>query len=459
MYSLLIKNGTIVTHEAVMQADIAVEGEKIAAIGEPGSLGPAEKTIDATGKLVMPGLIDPHAHTKQPCRDGSLSPGDFYDMSKAAAFGGNTMFIDFAIQWDKEKSLPETLAWRREDADPDVCVDYSLHVCPTISAHETVDAVQDVINAGVTSFKLYMTYSNQNRMSNDGVLIKMLEASEKYGSIVGVHAENDAICLYNEAEFKDKGWTHTKYFPLCKGNIVEAEAVNRVLYLNRYVGGKVYIFHLTNKEALDAVAEAQSRGQDVIAETCAHYLTLDDSYLANDDGINYMCSPPLRSKEDVESLWQGIRDGIVTIISSDHCGFSTEQKKLGNGNFMQTPNGLPSIEMRLSSIYTEGVLKNHITLPQMVALLSTNAAKTFGVFPQKGILAPGSDADIIIVETETEKLIKTGDPLYNTSNYTPFEGRKFRGFAETTILRGEIILDKGKFTGERGKGRFVARKP
>lgn len=459
MWSLLIKNGLVVTHQATMAADIAVEGEKIAAIGSWGTLGEAENVaesvLDATGMLVLPGLIDPHVHIKHPCK-GGMTPGDFYDASKTAACGGNTTLIDFAIQWDKAKSLGETVDWRRSDADPDVAVDYALHACPTRSSMETVEEFAGLIRSGIPSLKLYMTYSAQGRMADDGVLLRALEEAKRHGGIVGVHAENDAMCIFNEAEFKAKGWTHPRYFPLCKGNIVEAEAVNRVVYLNRYVGGNLYIFHISTAESLKIVAEAQGRGENVVAETCTHYLTLDESCLQGDDGCDFICSPPLRSKHDVEALWKGIANGNITIISSDHCGYTKAQKALGNGNFMQTPNGLPSMELRLPLIYTEGVLKNRISLEQMVALLTTNAAKTFGLFPQKGCLAPGSDADLVLVETREEQTVEAGT-VFSNADYTPFAGKKLRGFVRAAVSRGEVILQDGVFHAERGRGRFVRR--
>ena len=457
MYSLLITNGLVVTDQATFAADVAVEGGKIAAIGGRGTLGAAERTLDATDMLVLPGLIDPHVHIKHPCK-GGMTPGDFYDASKSAACGGNTMLIDFAIQWDKQKSLAETVAWRRGDADPDVAIDYAVHACPTQSSMETVEGVAGLIASGVPSVKLYMTYSTQGRMADDGILLRVLQAAKEHGGIVGVHAENDAMCVFNETEFKAKGWTHPRYFPLCKGNIVEAEAVNRVVYLNRQVGGNLYIFHLSTAESLEIVAEAQGRGENVTAETCTHYLTMDDSYLQGDDGCTFICSPPLRSKHDVESLWKGIARGNISIVSSDHCGYSKAQKALGNGNFMQTPNGLPGMELRLPLMYTEGVLQNRISLEQMVALLTTNAAKTFGVFPEKGCLTPGSDADIVLVNTKEEKVVEAGT-VFSSSDFTPYAGRKLRGFVHATISRGEIVVENGAFHAARGRGRFVSRRP
>lgn len=455
MWSLLIKNGLVVTHQTTMAADIAVQGEKIAAIGSWGSLGEARTVLDARGMLVLPGLIDPHVHIKHPCK-GGMTPGDFYDASKTAASGGNTTLIDFAIQWDKEKTLAETVSWRRGDADPDVAIDYAVHACPTRSTMETVEAFAGLIQSGIPSLKLYMTYSTQGRMADDGVLLRALEEAGKHGGIVGVHAENDAMCIFNEAECKARGWTHPRYFPLCKGNIVEAEAVNRAVYLNRHVGGNLYIFHLSTAESLQIVAEAQGRGEHVVAETCTHYLTLDESALQGDDGCQFICSPPLRSKRDVEALWKGIANGTITIVSSDHCGYTKAQKALGNGNFMQTPNGLPSMELRLSLMYTEGVLKKRISLEQMVGLLTTNAAKTFGMFPQKGCLAPGSDADIVLVDTREEKTVEAGT-VFSNADYTPFAGKKLRGFVRVAVSRGEVILENGVFSAARGRGRFVQR--
>lgn len=453
---LLIKNGKIVSHEQTFIGDIAVDGGKIAAIGKLGSLGKAKQVIDAGGLLVMPGMIDPHVHIRHPFK-GGFSSDDFYTATVSAAFGGVTTLMDFAIQWDKKLSLCETMVRRKEQFNGETVVDYALHSCATVSNMATLDNMAPLIKNGSPSFKMYMTYSKQGRMSDDGLLSRGLMAAGQCGGMVGVHAENDAMCCFNEAEFSEKGLTKPHYFPIAKGNMIEAEAINRALYLNGAVGGRLYIFHLSTKEGLELLREARNKGQEVFAETCIHYLTMDSSYYDRKDGVNFICSPPLRSFADQKSLWDGINSGLISVVSSDHCGFSLADKALGDNNFMATPNGLPGIETRLPALYTYGVESGRITVNKLVEVMSYNPAKIFGLYPQKGILAPGSDADIILVDPLTRHTVDS-DMLHSPVGWTPFAGVSMRGFAVTTILRGQVIVDNGCFYGEKGQGCFVAGK-
>lgn len=466
MYDILIKNGTVVTHEASGQWDVAIKDGKIAAVGERGGLSLADagaedehvlagEIIDAAGKLVMPGLIDPHVHIRHPFK-GQFAADDFYTATVAAACGGDTMVLDFAIQWDQSADLTVTAERRREQFEGNAVIDYAFHACPTKSSMETVEQVPGLIKAGIPSFKLYMTYSRQGRMSDDGVIYEILKQTAEKGGIAGVHAENDAMCMFNSDKFAKKGWDSPHYFPLCKGNLVEAEAVNRVIYMNRAAGGNLYIFHLTARESLEAVRAAKAEGMQVTAETCAHYLALNSDCYDREDGANFICSPPLRSPEDTEALWEGIRQGFISIVSSDHCGFTKEMKRLGHNKFPETPNGLPSIELRLPVVYTEGVKKGRITVNKLVEILSTNPAKTFGMYPRKGALACGSDADITIVDPEKQKIISP-DILHSPVDWSPFDGAVLSGFAETVLSAGRHVVKDGTFCGQKGAGRFIKR--
>lgn len=455
MYDVLIRNGLVVTHDATTEADIAVKDGKISAIGDRGSFTGGKTELDATGKLVIPGLIDPHVHIKHPFRD-SFSQDDFYTATVAAAGGGTTTIIDFAIQWEKNRSLAETIALRRQQAEGQVVIDYALHACPTKSSLDTALEIADIIDLGIPSFKLYMIYRKQGRMTDDGLIYRVLEEGKK-GGIVGVHAENAAIAEFNEEDSLSHGQNGPTVFPVVKPNMVEAEAVNRVLYLNKCAGGNLYIFHLSTAEAMEMVAEARGKGQKVTAETCTHYLVLTDEYYRRKDGANFICSPPLRSAADVEALWRGVANGTISVISSDHCGFGREQKALGNGDFSKTPHGLPGIELRLPVVYTEGVLRNRINLNRMVEVLSTNPAKIFGLYPAKGALLPGSDADLAIIDPDTSRQVKSTD-LFSNVDWSPYEGMVLRGFATTTIARGEVITHDGVFLGEKGRGKYLARK-
>jgi len=456
MLDILIRNGTVVNYNKTIRADIGIIGGRIKHIIEGNCTMPSKKTIDARGLYVLPGVIDPHVHIKHPFKDG-YSADDFYSATVSAAYGGITTLIDFAIQWDKGKTLSETLEKRKSEFAGNAVIDYGFHICSTISNEKNVRDIKKLINNGSPSFKMYMTYSKQGRISDDGVIMNVLEQTAKYGGILGVHAENDSMILFNEELFINQGKTSCRYFPIAKGNIIESEAINRVIYMNSFAKGNLYIFHLSTKEGLELIKKAKhEEKQNITAETCVHYLVMDSSYYDREDGCNFLCSPPLRSKEDSDALWKGIQDGVITIISSDHCGFSLEHKAFGEGEFYKTPNGLPGMELLLPLIYTKGVKEGKISINKMVEIISTNAAKTFGMFPKKGTIDVGSDADIIVIDKNLKKMVDVKN-LHSPVNWTPYQGLELSGFATTTISRGEIIVENDTFIGEKGRGLYISR--
>ena len=457
MFDLLVQNGTVVLADGVYPYDVSIQDGKVASIGLHGTLGGAKETVDASGKMVLPGLIDPHVHIHHPFK-GSFAGDDFDSATRSAAFGGVTTVCDFAIQWDKSKSLTDTCALRKSQFAGHSITDYAFHACLTRSDAETIGELPGLIAGGVPSAKLYMTYSRQGRMSDDVALYEALRITAQQGGIVGVHAENDAMCNYYADAYKAAGKTSPHYFPLCKHNLVEAEAVNRAVYLAKATGGNLYIFHLTCRESLDIIRQAQDAGVHVYAETCIHYLTMDMSQYDRDDGANFICSPPLRSKADVDALWQGIREGRIGVVSSDHCGFTLANKALGNNDFTATPNGMPGMETRLPALYTYGVKAGRISLPKMVELLSTNPARAFGMYPRKGTLAPGSDGDLVIFDPQAEKVISAA-VLHSPVDWNPFDGQTLSGFAETVFLAGKPIIHQGECLAAPGTGQFVARDP
>lgn len=456
MFELLIQNGTVVTETGIYSWDVALSDGKIAAVGAHGTLGPAAKAVDASGMLVLPGLVDPHVHIHHPFK-GGYSADDFYTATRSAAFGGVTTVCDFAIQWDRERSITDTCELRKSQFDGQAVTDYAFHACPTRSDSETLNQLPHIIAGGVPSMKMYMTYSRQGRMSDDAALYEALKVTAECGGIVGVHAENDAMCCYYSDEFKKAGRTSPHEFPLCKPDYVEAEAVNRAVYLAKITCGRLYIFHLSCAKSLDIIRQARAEGVQVCAETCIHYLTMDMSKYERPDGANFICSPPLRSKEDVAALWSGINEGLISVVSSDHCGFSRANKASGNNAFAATPNGLPGMETRLSALYSYGVQTGRITLPQMVALLSTNPAKVFGMAGRKGSLTPGADGDVVILDSNASRTI-SADVLHSPVDWSPYDGETLSGVPVKVYRRGELIVDGDECLAKPGSGTFLVRR-
>lgn len=457
MYELLIHNGTVVLPDRIARVDIAIQNGKIAAIGEYETLGDAASEYNAEGKYVLPGLIDPHVHMKHPFKE-HFAPDDFFHASVSAAFGGTTTLIDFAIQWDKAVSIEDTVRCRRQAIEEGVVVDFALHATPTRSDQQTIDSVPGCLDLGVPSYKVYMVYRDQGRIVEDPIILGLLEAMRKRSALLMVHAENSSIAEYNRDKFVAEGRTAASYFPQVKPNFVEAEAISRAVFFNRVAESRLYIAHLSTLEGLEMVRSAQQSGEMVFCETCPHYLVLDADAYSRSDGQNFLCSPPLRSIQDRDALWQGIADGSISVISSDHCGFSLAQKALGQGDFSKTPNGLPGIETRLALVYSQGVLQERISIQQMVKVLSANPAKIFGMYPQKGAIQLGSDADLCIFDGTWEQTI-CASKLHGAVDWSPFEGMKVHGVVTDTILRGTFIVQDGQLRVQPGFGKFMHRQP
>ncbi len=455
MLDKIIKNGLIVSSSMIFKGDIGVFDGRIVEVSEKEIKDDATEVIDASGKYVIPGLIDSHVHLNHPNKCGNIRD-NFFTGTKSAAFGGNTTVCDFAIQWDHDLTIKETCNLRRDTLNKHSVIDFAFHACPTVSSKETVDELKDLVNGTVPSIKMYMTYSRQNRMSDDAILYEALKMTAKNGGIVGVHAENDAMCNYFADKFAEEGKTSPHFFPLCKTPIVEAEAVNRAAYLARVTGGRLFIFHVTCRESLDVIREARDKGTEIYGETCTQYLTLDKSYYDRPDGANYICSPPLRSLEDKEALWEAINDGTIQLITSDHCGFTKENKAFGNNEFAKTPNGLPGMETRLPVIYTYGVKTGKISMGKMVSLLSTNPAKMFGMYPKKGAIELGSDADVVIFDPEVERVISP-EILHTIVDWNPFDGQVLFGKVDQVILRGKTIVKGDSLLVEEGNGKYIER--
>lgn len=450
---LLIKNGNLVTPTDTFKADIGVEDGKIVAIGSD-LPGKANEVIDAKGKYVLPGGIDSHTHMEMPFM-GTTTVDDFEYGTMAAAFGGVTTILDFAIQ-PKDKTFLETMALWRGKADPKVVIDYGIHLAVTNLTEDLVKEIPKVLNSGVCSFKLFMPYRKEGLMSDDGRIYRMLEESRKLGFLVQLHAENNAVLELLIERNVAAGRLSAEYHAKSRPNFVEGEAVHRGLVLAAATGGNLYIVHMSTKEALAELAIMKAMGANVYGETCPHYLTLTDEKYLSPKGRRYIMSPPLRSKDDNEALWCGLADGTLSTVATDHCTFTNAQKDMGKDNFTKVPNGVPGTETMIPVLHSEGVGKRRISINKMVEVVSYNPAKLFGLYPRKGTLDIGSDADIVIFDPKFEMELSVKN-LHSKIDYSIYEGFRVKGMPTYTFIRGKPVIYDRKFVGKKGSGKFVLR--
>lgn len=453
--SILIKNGTIVTASENCEADLYVEGDKISAIGKNLNVKPDE-VIDAKGKLIMPGGIDPHVHLDMPFM-GTFSSDDYTSGTSAALFGGTTMLIDFVLQ-TQGKSLEHALNEWKGRSDGKACCDYSFHMAVTDFNEQTKKEIRQMVEKeGITSFKTFMAYKGA-LMIDDRMMVGLMNEVKSCGGMVTVHATNGDMIDFLINKHRSEGKLSPLYHYLSQPEITEAEASGRFADMASYTGVPAYIVHMTCEGAHNHVRKAAERNQKVFAETCIQYLVLDASlYEKNFDGAKWVMSPPLREKKDQESLWAGINQGSVQVVATDHCPFKWDQKLMGKDDFSKIPNGHPAIEHRMELLFSEGVNKGKISLNKFVEISSTNAAKIFGMFPEKGSLAPGSDADIIIMDPNEEHVLSAKTHHMNV-DYSAYEGWKVKGKIKTVVMRGKIAVDNNKLIVNPGYGKFVKRK-
>lgn len=449
----IIKNGTVVTSQNKQKANLLIEDGKITAIGKEFS----EKgctLFDASGCLLFPGFIDAHTHMDMDIGT-AVTADNFYTGTRAAIAGGTTTLVDFATQ-DKGSTLAQALKNWHSKADGKCFCDYGFHMAivdwtPSVSAE-----IDDMVKAGITSFKLYLAYDNL-RVS-DAELYEILKRVGQVHGIIGVHCENGDLVNELIAENRAAGNLTPDYHPLSRPDYVEAEAISRYCYIARAAGVPINVVHLSTKAGLEEVRRARARGQKVYAETCPHYLALDDSRYQLDgfESAKYVCSPPLRKKADQEALWEAIASGEIDTVSTDHCSFNFKgQKELGKLDFSKIPNGLPGIEHRPVMMYTKGVATGKMTEEQMAKLLSENTARLFGMYPRKGILAVGSDADIVVWDPSYQGKI-SAKTQYQNVDYTPYEGQEMIGRAKAVFLRGAQVVEDGRVTQENS-GIFLPR--
>jgi dihydropyrimidinase len=454
MFDLVITNGTLVTAESTMRADLGILGGQIAAIGK--ALAGLE-TIDAAGMLVLPGAIDEHVHLQMPVGEFASSD-DFYTGTVAAACGGTTAVIDFT-EPAPGQSLLEALAARQGEAEDKVVVDYGLHMTLSRADDETLAQVPACIEAGSASFKLYMAY--QGLRLDDGGLLRALDAMRAQGGRPLVHAENHHAIAYLTAQALAEGRTGPENHPLTRPAVMEAEAIHRLLALARVVGTPLVLAHLSCALGLEQVRAARARGQTVWVETCPQYLLLDEKEYARPgfDGAKFVMAPPPRTEADRQALWAGLAAAEVDTVATDHCPFFYEtQKTRGRDDFSRIPGGAPGIETRLALLYTHGVRAGRLTPEQWVDVCCTGPARRFGLAPRKGTLAVGADADIVVFDPERQVRLSY-ETLHQNVDYCPYEGWELQGYPVMVLSRGEVLVRGGEFVGKAGRGRFLHTRP
>jgi len=453
----LIKGGTIVTATDLFPGDVYIDDDMIHSVGTTLAVD-VDKTIDARGKLVIPGGVDVHTHLDMPF-GGAFSVDDFKTGTIAAAFGGTTTIIDFAIQ-QRGGTLREAWETWMGKAEGKAAIDYGFHMIMSEHTPALEREMGELVEEGVTSFKLFMAYPGVFFM-DDGGIFRCMQRSGEIGAMICMHAENGLVIDALVEQALRRGETEPKYHALTRPPEAEAEATHRAIALAEMANVPVYIVHLSATGALAEVSAARRRGVQAFAETCPQYLFLSYKNYEEPDfgGAKYVMSPPLRSKETQKDLWRGLAFNDLQGISTDHCPFCFKDgKQLGRGDFSKIPNGAPGIETRMSLTYDGGVVGGRISVNRWVELTSTSPAKMFGLFPKKGTIAPGSDADIVIFDPEAEATL-SAETLHMNVDYNPYEGRRVKGVSETVISRGEVIVDKGIFVGAAGRGRYLKRAP
>jgi len=452
--STLIKNGRVITADQDYNADIYIERDIVTTIGASLDM-PADNTIDAKGKYVIPGGVDVHTHMDMPF-GGTTSSDDFETGTRAAAFGGTTCLIDFAIQSKGTRMRDALDVWWKKGEK--ATIDFSLHMIITDLPEAHLEDMNEMVREGVTSFKLFMAYPNV-LMVDDATIFRAMRQTGNNGALVCMHAENGGVIDLLVQKALAEGKTAPIYHALTRPTTAESEAVNRAIALAQMAGAPVYIVHLSSADALEKVSEARDKGVPVFAETCPQYLLLsvEDLDRPNFEGAKYVFTPPLREKWHQDKLWEGLRKNTLQVVSTDHCPFCfKEQKELGRDSFAKIPNGGPGVENRLQLIHHHGVNQKRITLNRWVEIVSTTPAKMFGLYPRKGTIAIGSDADIVIWDPNKEVTI-SAQSHHMRVDYSMLEGFKVKGDAEIVLSRGEAIVDKGVWRGRTGRGGYVKR--
>jgi len=456
--SVLIKNGRVITAVDDYLADIFIKNETVTLIGEKLDIE-ADEVIDASGKYLIPGGLDPHTHLDMPF-GGTTSADDFETGTRAAAHGGTTTLIDFAIQSKGHSTLEALDTWHAK-ADGKTAIDYGFHMIVTDLEDNRVHEMKMLADAGVTSYKLFMAYPGVLYV-DDGTIYRAMRKAGEDGTVVCMHAENGIVIDEIVKQALAEGKTEPKYHAITRPTRMEAEGVHRAISIAEVAQVPIYIVHLSSSDALEQVMLARNRGVHAFAETCPQYLFLDDSYYDQEgfEGAKYVMTPALREKWNQDELWKGLKFGDLQSIATDHCPFCfKDQKMLGIDDFSKIPNGGPGVENRMSLVFNGGVNSGRISLNKFVELTSTAAAKTFGLFPKKGTIAVGSDADIVIFDPNRTETISVNNTCTHHMNvdYNTYEGFEVTGFTETVLSRGKVIIDNCEYVGKKGDGHFLKR--
>jgi dihydropyrimidinase len=457
MERILIKNGIIATATDTLNADLLIEGSVIAAIGE--RLEPPDaRVIDAAGCYVIPGGVDVHTHLNLEANGVKVCDG-FFLGTAAAAFGGTTCVVEHPGFGPAGCSLQHQVERYQREAAGEAVVDYALHGVFQHVEGTVLDGLQYLIEMGVPTVKIYMTYAGR---LTDHEILQVLERSQRLGLLTTFHAENHGIITFLREKFRAQNKLSPMYHPLSRPDYCEAEAIQRVIHLSEASGGApIYIVHVSTESGLRVIEGSRQRGLPVFAEVCPQHLMLDDACYSEPGpaGLKYIMSPPARKKADCDALWEGLAAGTVDVVATDHCSFSFKDKlRLGGTDFSLCPGGIPGVETRLPLLFSEGVLKSRLSINRFVDLASTTPARIMGLYPRKGTLAPGSEADVVILDPGLEKTI-TPEALFHNADYSPYEGMRIRGWPLATLVRGKVVMDHGRLLAEKGWGQYIPRRP
>lgn len=454
--TIIIKNGMIVTDKDIFVADIEINNHHISNISSTIDYD-VEIQIDATDRYIFPGFIDAHTHMELPISDEISSVDDFYTGTVAAAFGGTTSIIDYIVPYQGQDLVDAFYLWNNK-AKGKAIVDYGFHMTISDPTDEHIDQIKDLPSCGITSVKCFTAYVNKFMMTDDKIY-RILEESKDTKMLACIHCENGYVLNYKIKQFLKQNKTAPKYHPQTRPDLVEAEAIGRVIDLAKLAQSPIFIAHLSTSSGLERIISARNEGYKVFSETCPQYLILSDDVfnLEGFESAKYVCSPPIRNKNNIEPLWKGIFDDYIQVFATDHCPFNyNKEKQRGVNNFTLIPNGLPGVEDRVNIMFSEGVIKRKLDLKKFVSLNSTMPAKIFGLYPQKGAIQAGADADLVIYDPAYEWVISAQNHHQNV-DYNVYEGLKITGKPEIVISRGEIIIKDNNFLGKKGRGEYLKR--